>query len=287
MTAPKPYIFLSHSTKDNIFARDLAASLRDAGFKVWLDLDSIRDGDAWLRAIQGAVEGCSALLVVLSKHGRESEWVEREALLAMDLHKPLFVALVEDVPLPLHLINRQYTDFQRDVEGATHKLVAALRDLPRESESPQLPPTPGEHNFFRYIEQLPGGEKTVLIARDLYAWAQAQADSVVFGGQHTPGFHVRIRLNREATVFSVWAYARRPAAQVQFAYLRSFPPYNDADLRRSTLHSLNRLMPDGGQLDDGRADRRPTFPLSALDSAEALEAFKQIMAEMMDNLRSG
>ncbi len=286
MTTKKPYIFISHSTKDNIFARDLADGLREAGFNVWLDLDSIRDGEAWLRAIQRAVEECEALVVVLSKHGRDSEWVEREALLAMDLHKTLFTALVEDVPLPLHLINRQYTDFRHDVESATKKLIVALRDLPRESDSPQFPPTPGEHNFFRYMEQLPGGEKTVLIARDLYTWALSEADSVIFGGQHTPGFHARVQLNREATVFSVWAYARRPAVQVQFAYLRSFSPYDDVELRLSTLHSLNVLTHDEVQLGDGRADRRPTLPLSALDSAEALEAFKQIMAEIMDNLRS-
>ncbi len=43
MPVPSPYIFISHSTKDNIFAHDLSGGLREAGFNVWLDLDSIRE----------------------------------------------------------------------------------------------------------------------------------------------------------------------------------------------------------------------------------------------------
>jgi hypothetical protein len=37
---------------------------------------------------------------------------------------------------------------------------------------------------------------------------------------------------------------------------------------------------------DDAADRRPTLPLKALDAAAKLEMFQQIMAEIMDNLRS-
>jgi hypothetical protein len=61
-------------------------------------------------------------------------------------------------------------------------------------------------------------------------------------------------------------------------------PYHDSKLRRSTLVSLNRLLDD--PLIDDAADRRPTLPLKALDAAAKLEMFQQIMAEIMDNLRS-
>ncbi|GAB4515512.1 MAG: hypothetical protein OHK0046_19200 [Anaerolineae bacterium] len=107
-----------------------------------------------------------------------------------------------------------------------------------------------------------------------------------FGGKITPGFHARVQVGgQDLTVFSVWAYSKLPAAQVQFLYLAEYPPYDNADLRRSTLRSLNGLMEP--PLVDDKADRRPTFPLiKALDTADKLETFKQVMSEIMDNLRS-
>jgi hypothetical protein len=296
MTVEQPYIFISHSSKDNTFTGDLADGLREAGFNVWVDLDSIPDGGRWLREIQQGVEGCGALLMIMSRFARESEWVERETLLALTLRKPLYIAQIDDAPLPLHLIDRQFTDFREDESRALKQIIRALRKISLADTPPpekhalpaKISPTPNEDNFFKYLEQLPDGDQHALIARDLYRWAQETTDSVIFGGKYTPGFHARVDLDAEVvTVFSLWAYMRSPAAQVPFQYLLKHAPYDDADLRRSTLRSLNRLMPEGDKFDSDRADRRPNLPLlSALDRAEHLELFKQVMAEIVDNLRS-
>ena len=289
MTISQPYVFISHSTSDNAFAGQLAADLRAADFDVWVDLDSIRDGEAWLRAIQKGVAECSAIVIVLSGHARDSEWVERETLLAMDLKKPLYIARIDDTPLPLHLINRQYTDFREDYDVALERLVVALRQVVREGTPtpkiiapPKLDPAPGVDNFFRYVEQLPGGEDAATIARDLYDWAEDLADSVDFGGKRVPGFHARVG---DVTVFSVWAYKRKPKLQLQFSYLSDHPPYDDGDMRRSTLRSLNALL--DVPLDAESADRRPTVPLAAFNAAGTLGRLKHLLEEVMDNLRSG
>lgn len=292
------YIFLSHSSKDNELTRFLADELIRAGFDVWVDFESIRSGDLWLRSIEQAVRGCSVFVIVLSKASRDSEWCERETLLAMDLKKPLQIAMIEDMPLPLHLINRQFTDFRADHKQGVKKLVSALRrDLKKLAEAeetgktPQQPkllsPEPDKDNFFKYMEQLPGEESNALIARDLYRWAKTCADSVEFGGKITPGFHAKVRVSDgEVTVMSVWAYPRQPAAQVQFQYFMPYPPYDNLAMRRSTLQSLRKLSEDGFL--DEQADRRPTLAFNtALNTAEKLETFKQIMEEIMNNLRSG
>jgi PAS domain-containing protein len=215
--------------------------------------------------------------------------VEREALMAMDLKKPLHIALIEDIPLPLHLINRQFTDFRNERGRATKKLTSVLRRLdltkPKTRAPKKLSPEPDKDNFFKYLAQLPGGEQNALIARDLYRWAKDNADTIEFGGKVTPGFHVRVDLgDSDIIVFSLWGYRRKPAVQVQFQYMAEVAPYHDSKLRRSTLVSLNRLLDD--PLIDDAADRRPTLPLRALDAAAKLEMFQQIMAEIMDNLRS-
>jgi len=108
---------------------------------------------------------------------------------------------------------------------------------------------------------------------------------VEFGGKLTPGFHLRVDLGgEELIVCSVWAYARRPAVQVQFQYLRDHPPYDDDRLRLSTLRSLDRLL-DAPLLAD-KAERRPTIPLLPhLASDGQRDLFRQIIEEIIDNLR--
>jgi len=296
MATKQPYIFLSHSTKDRDFSEWLADKLRKAEFDVWVDVDSIPDGSTWPREIEKAVTDCAAMVVVMSKSGRESEWVERETLLAMDLRKPLFIAKVDDTPLPLHLINRQFTDFRAKWEIPAQKLIRVLRGIPLEKpfettrQPENLSPEPNERNIFKYLAKLPGGRQNELIARDLYSWASKHADSVTFGGKLTPAFHARVRAGKsdvgEITVFSLWAYPQQPAVQVNFLYFAAIPPYDNERLRLSTLKSLNELLPQGEQLNQNKTERRPTLALSLLSTADKLETFKDLMGEIMDNLRS-
>src|SRR5699024_600203 len=134
---------------DAEFARVLVARLVDAGLVPWIDVDSIPDGSTWPREIEKAVERCAVMVVVMSKPARESEWVERETLKALDLRKPVFIALIDDTPLPLHLLNRQYTDFRNQPDAAFARLISALRAALRTTTPPAPPPPadPNEHNF--------------------------------------------------------------------------------------------------------------------------------------------
>jgi CheY-like chemotaxis protein len=283
------YIFISHSTEDNEITSTLGEALTEEGFEVWIDFDDIASGQRWLLTIQKAIEDCAALVVVMSRSSRDSEWVERETLLAMDLMKPIHTVLINDLPLPLHLINRPVTDLRSSDPEAVKKLAQGLRKLNLSSKPRRTPkklsPLPDQDNFFDYVAKLPDGKQNTLVAKDLYSWAKQHADSVEFGGKITPGFHVRVWIGDDAvTIFSVWAYPRSPAVQVQFAYLSDYPPYDDTNLRRSTLRSLGRLS-DNPLIDD-QVDRRPIFPLaSTFDSAEKLDTFKQIAQEIIDNLR--
>jgi hypothetical protein len=296
MTTRTPYIFLSHSTRDDDFTASLDQRLRSAGFRTWVDIENIPEGSTWPREIQKAVEDCGAMVVVMSKHGRESEWVERETLLAMDLRKPLFIALIEDIPLPIHLVNRQHTDFSKRPEQATKRLIAALQKISltepqpeakKPREAAKLSPEPNQHNFFKYLEQLPDGGQNAAIARNLHQIAVSCGDSVQFSGWSTPCFHARVKLKQgEVSAFSVWAYSRQPGVEVPLQYLQNHPPYDERQLRLSTLDALNRLLPDGEKFPDDRADLRPTLPLArAFATRQALDAFSQLVTEIVDNLK--
>jgi hypothetical protein len=291
-----PYIFISHSQHDADFTHWLAAELRDAGYPVWVDIENIPPGSSWPREIQRAVEGCGAMVVVMSRPARESEWVERETLLAMDLRKPLFIALTDDTPLPLHLINRQFSDFRQRPDDALDKLTRALASVSLTEPLPPLSqreqerqsPTANERNIFKFLEQLPDGDACAAVARDLHTWARQSTDAVTFSGKANPAFHAHIWLGPGGVViFSVRAYPKQPAVEVPLQYFKEFPPFDDPSRRRDVLAAFNTLMPDNEQFEPEKADKRPNLPLvTALALDDHLERFKTIMSDIVRDLRA-
>ena len=283
-------IFISHSNEDNEATLFIVDALRRAGFGVWVDFENIRGGAEWLCEIEAGIERCQAVVLVLSAASRSSTWVERECLYAYQLRKPVITALIADVLIPLHLINIQYCDL-RERRGGLAKLLEALAGIQTEAESSELVPAaisrqPLEANFFPYLEQLPSGDVAGLVARDLYHWARQIADEVAFGGAVKPGFHARVERGQSLlTIFSVWAFRRKPSAQIPLDLLASHAPFSRRSARREVLRRLNKLLPKRSRIAADSCDRRPTFPLRHLSDAEKLEAFKGIVLDIAERLR--
>ena len=283
-----PSIFVSYSSSDSETAEFIATALRRAGFGVWVDFENIRGGADWLCEIQAGIARCDALVVLLSSASAQSVWVERECLYAFQLQKPVFTALLEDVLLPLHLINIQYSDCRARLPAGTAELTRALQTALPAERANYAPETvssqPSPANFFPYIQQLPQGETALLIARSLYDWALQIADEIDFGGKVNPVYHVRVDVGkarrRAITVFSIWAYPKTPSTQVPLDTLASQPPYSDPQQHRALLESINALLPF-----DATASRRPTFPLHLLSDAKKRAAYQQLLLEIIQNLR--
>ncbi len=283
--------FISHSNEDNDDTLFIVDSLRRAGYGVWVDFENIRGGAEWLCEIQAGIERCDAVVLVLSQASRQSSWVERECLYAFQLKKPVITALIADVLIPLHLINIQYCDL-RDRQAGMSKLLESLTFMlcRQESGSTFVPAAisrePIAANFFPYVEQLPGGDVATLIARDLFHWSRQIADEVAFGGEVNPGFHARIKTDDQlVTVFSIWAFARTPSAQIRLDLLSTRAPFTRRAVRRELLRNLNQVLPKQARFATDKADRRPTFPLHLLRDAERLEQFKRIALGIMKSLR--
>ena len=284
-------IFISHSRHDGEFARFLCARLDEAGLVPWIDVDNIPAGSTWPREIEKAVEASAAMVVVMSKTARQSEWVERETIHALDLGKPIFIALIDDTRMPIHLNNRQYTDFRTQPDAALARLIAALRGALR-SVTPPAPPMktdPNEHNFFKYLEQLAEGPLVAQVARRLYVWAADHADAIAFSGRERPAFSASLWLGPGGlTLFSVRTYAKEPAVEVPLKSYAGFPPYDDRRQRLALLTDLNALMPPAELLADARADGRPHLPLAAALGPDAhAERFEALMTDVVQCLRAG
>lgn len=70
--------FISHSTKDKDFAEQLNTSLRSAGVKVWYAPEDMLPGETLREQIKKAIRSFDKLLLVLSAHSMQSDWVVTE-----------------------------------------------------------------------------------------------------------------------------------------------------------------------------------------------------------------
>jgi tetratricopeptide (TPR) repeat protein len=71
-------LFISHSSSDDAFVRDLRAALADHGHQGWIDSRELRGGDPLWSEIQAGIEAASAFAVVVSPDALQSKWVGKE-----------------------------------------------------------------------------------------------------------------------------------------------------------------------------------------------------------------
>lgn len=139
-----PSIFLSHSSKDKFFVRELAAHLQAAGIRVWLDEAEIKIGDSLTKKIGEAVEAADFVGAVLSANSVQSEWVQRELQVALqkEIHGRRVVVLpilIEPVSIPPFLKDKLYADFTVP-DSFDRGLGALLRALGVAATPPPKPP---------------------------------------------------------------------------------------------------------------------------------------------------
>ena len=78
-------LFISHSSKDDAFVRELRQMLADHGHDGWIDSRELRGGDPLWPEIQSAIEAASAYAVVVSTDALQSTWVGKELMHALKL----------------------------------------------------------------------------------------------------------------------------------------------------------------------------------------------------------
>ncbi len=102
------HVFISYAREDQPYTRKLAEGLRQRGFEVWMD-DRIDFGDRWWQTIVQAIRASAAIVVVMTPDSEQSEWVEREILLAQHERKPIFPLLLRGHGIPL-LVTTHYAN---------------------------------------------------------------------------------------------------------------------------------------------------------------------------------
>ena len=87
MATTRPTVFVSHSTADDGFVREMSRALENLQQPVWIDSREVRGGALLWPEVQAAIGGAGALAVVISPAALQSGWVADELEYALKLQK--------------------------------------------------------------------------------------------------------------------------------------------------------------------------------------------------------
>lgn len=133
MPESKVVAFLSHSSSDKPFVRQLASDLDAAGVSVWLDEQRIKVGDSISESISHGLASSDFFLIVISEKSIESEWVRKElnSALLTEVQKRQVHILplkLEDVEIPSLIADKRYADFSDSYRAGLSSLLAKLTE---------------------------------------------------------------------------------------------------------------------------------------------------------------
>ena len=103
MATTRPTVFVSHSTADDGFVRELGQALENLQQPVWIDSREVRGGALLWPEIQAAIGEAGALAVVISPAALQSKWVADELEYALKLQKQRQKAGQDFPVIPLSL----------------------------------------------------------------------------------------------------------------------------------------------------------------------------------------
>src|SRR5438876_535040 len=90
-----PYVFISYARKDRECAAEIAEALRSAGVETIYD-SNLKPGEAWVNRLHALIEGCFALVVLMTPKSTKSSFVANEILVAQTTHKLMLPVLIRN-----------------------------------------------------------------------------------------------------------------------------------------------------------------------------------------------
>ena len=201
-------VFLSHSTKDADFVKQLAAAITGAGSEPWLCEVDVEKHENFLAGIEKGLKRCDVTLLIWSPDAADSKWTEEEwtSVLHREVTEQrvrLGIIKLREHPLPEVLRTKNYVSAQSDPQAAIRDTLDWLNR--RESaqrlsglEAPVYLPDYRPQDFVGRTAQLallrntlpaepsvlllhgePGAGKSTLALQ--FAWeAQKDFDAVIF-----------------------------------------------------------------------------------------------------------
>jgi HJR/Mrr/RecB family endonuclease len=125
-------IFISYSYDDKSFVNWLVEILAREDISVWYDINEINVGDSLTKKLEEGIKSSSFIIIVLSKSGVKSKWVNYEfnTALVYSAQKQgvrILPVLIDDTVIPPNLSSIRYADFTKNKDLALQELIQTIR----------------------------------------------------------------------------------------------------------------------------------------------------------------
>lgn len=131
VTGAKNVVFLSHSSIDKPFIRQLAADLTSEGILVWLDEQQIKVGDSINEKVSQGLAESDFFVIALSENSIKSEWVKKELNSALideieSKKVKVFPIKIDNTSIPVLIKDKKYADFTKSYKTGLNELLNAI-----------------------------------------------------------------------------------------------------------------------------------------------------------------
>ena len=143
------HVFISHGSENRDEASALCAFIESRGVTAWMAPRDVRPGIDYSEALQAAIEGCTAFVVLVTDMANKSPYVRAETEMAFSNSKPIFPVRLSDIkPAPglaFFLKIRHWTDAygpgrEANLDGLARELLVLCGAAP--APLPPAPPSP-------------------------------------------------------------------------------------------------------------------------------------------------
>lgn len=107
---PVRRVFAAYARKDARSVLELVRLIRMTGAPVFLDVDSIPTGESWRETIHAAILNANLVAVFWTESASQSQEVQHEWQLALELKKPIVPVVMDGPALPPELAAYQGVD---------------------------------------------------------------------------------------------------------------------------------------------------------------------------------
>ena len=237
----KSKIFISYARRDyNVVIKLRDEILRRTGELPWMDLSGIETGAQFADVIAGAIDACSLLVFVVSRHSVVSEWTRREMLYALETHKKIYPVVIDDVELPkelrLLLSNLNCIDIRDAVQRANF-----FSDLAGEV-SPKVLSAPSSFRRSGPVEGVISGIKAL---RFKMAMALLSRRSWVL-------YSVIGILLLTAVAYMYMSYRGKRNVEAEIEPLKEFKAGQEAMIAKSLRESFNGVLSEERAMEEAR-----------------------------------
>ena len=123
-------VFISHSTRDKGLVDMLRAVLERIGIQTVVAEDVAQPGERLTWKIQKLLDDSDCVVVLLTRHGTRSQWVQNEVGLALGKEKPIVPLVEKGVQVGGILHDLEYIEFDRqNPDSAISKTASFLQKL--------------------------------------------------------------------------------------------------------------------------------------------------------------